>query len=209
MKLFTVLLLTMSLFSACVAQRGESTANRKVSDFTSLNVSGGFGTSTLEQGTPGVKIITDESNLKYIITENEGDELNIYFSKDAPRNIRASLVITFSSLKEINNSGSTNFESQSTIKSKRMTFNFSGSGNFMGGVDVEYLEVNISGSSDFKLNGYAQLQEYTISGSGNIMANALKGKQAEVAISGSGNVDLNVESVQTSTSGSGRVRNSN
>jgi Putative auto-transporter adhesin, head GIN domain len=209
-RFFSAFALFCMLATACVAQKGENTsADRQVSDFHTLNVSGGFGASKLVYGTPGVKIITEAKWLPYIITENKGDDLNIYIKKGAPRGIVATLEVTFRELHELNNSGSTDFTSSDVIKAKTFTFNYSGSGDFSGEIEVDKLEINVSGSSDFSLRGNARKQEYSISGSGDIQADELKGDEAEVAISGSGDVSLHVGSVESSTSGSGRVRNRN
>jgi hypothetical protein len=215
MKNLNLLALVAFVFCLCAAfttQKGEPiTSERKVSDFTTLNVSGGFGASKLEYGaTPSVKIITEEKWLQYVVTENKGDDLSIYFKKGAPNGIRASLVVTYKQLSEINNSGSTDFTCSGLIQGKSLTLNYSGSGDFSSEVSVDKLEINVSGSSDMSLRGQAKKQEYAISGSGDIHAESLKGESAEVAISGSGDVELHINgSVETSTSGSGRVRNRN
>jgi hypothetical protein len=210
-KLFTALAICFASFASCVAQKSEMTsAQRSVEPFTVLSISGGFGKSTLKQGTPGVKVMTEDKWLQYIVTETDGNELKIYFKKGSPKDIRAALVISFDQITEINNSGSTDLEAVDPIKGRKLEFNYSGSGNFVGGIDVDRLDINISGSSDFQIKGKADRQEYAISGSGDIDANQLQGKEAEVAISGSGDVELNISgNVQMATSGSGRVRNRN
>jgi Putative auto-transporter adhesin, head GIN domain len=211
-----ILLTTLCIYfscsiTSCMAQRNEiSTADRKIEDYNTLNISGGFDKCTLVEGEPGVKIIAEDRYLPYIETKNEGNALGISIKRGAPKMITASLQVSYRSLKEINNSGSTDIELQGTLNTKSLDLNYSGSGDFVGSIDVNELEVNMSGSSDFTLSGRADKQTYAISGSGDVHANNLKGRDAEVAISGSGDVDLSINgNIETSSSGSGRVRNRN
>jgi hypothetical protein len=212
-QVFSLVAISFLIFTqACSAQRnnGNTSENRSIEDYTELNISGGFRKATLRKGAPSVRVIAEDRFLPYIITENEGKALSIYFKKGAPRDIEASLEITFSKLSEINNSGSTDIEVTDPITGQHLELNYSGSGNLKAEMEVEHLEVAISGSSDMTLRGNASKQDYAISGSGDIHAEQLRGENASVAISGSGDVDLNVSgNVRTSSSGSGNVRNRN
>lgn len=206
---FSLVLLFES--AACTAQnRSSSTETRNIEPFTQLNSSGGFDKITLRKGSPSVRVIAEDRFLPWIITENKGRGLDVYFKKGSPRDIRASLEITFNNLDEINNSGSSDIEILDPITGNQVEINFSGSGDLVADLDVDKLEVAISGSSDMTLRGRAAKQSYAISGSGDVHAESLRGDDASVAISGSGDVDLNVSgNVRTSSSGSGNVRNRN
>lgn len=187
----------------------QNTTTRTLSGFDKIAISGGYEKVTLKQGSAeSVTIEADGVSTDDVITEIKGSTLGIRMKKGSYRNSKISISVTYRSLNELSNSGSSDIVAETPIKGDRFEFNSSGSGDFTGAFDVKNLEVNISGSSDMKLSGKADKQAIAISGSGDIDAKELSGSEASVAISGSGDVALHVNGpVQTSVSGSGKVRN--
>ncbi len=187
----------------------NNTVTRSLSAFDQIAISGGFDQIILKEGSSeSVSLEVSGIDADKIITETKGSTLEISMKKGSYHNYKAKITITFKSIREVRNSGSSDIESLSTIKGEYFEFKSSGSGNFKGSFEVKKLEIAISGSSDIKLTGSADKQKYAISGSGDIDASSLKGKSADVAISGSGDVDLNVDGpVHTAVSGSGDVKN--
>jgi len=206
-SLFSLLALLLTLSAG--AQK--TTATRSLSSFDHVAISGGFDKVLLKEGS--AESITlelsgiDADNIK---TEVKGNTLEIGVKKGWHGDFKATLTVTYRSINEISNSGSSDVELLSTLKGDAFKYRSSGSGDLKGTFEVKKLEARISGSADMTLSGNADQQEYSISGSGDINASALKGKSAEVAISGSGDVNLNVDGpVRTSVSGSGDVKNKN
>ncbi|MCB0544304.1 MAG: DUF2807 domain-containing protein [Saprospiraceae bacterium] len=197
------------LFLFAFHGNAQTTDTRSLSSFDKIAVSGGFETLILKEGSSeSVTIEATGINADKIKTEVHGGTLEIGMKRGNHGHYKAKITVTYRSLKEIANSGSTDIEAVSVIKGERFEFAGSGSGDFKGSFDVDKLEIAISGSSDMKLNGKAQKQEIAISGSGDVDASGLKGKEASVAISGSGDVKLNVDGpVRSSVSGSGNVSN--
>lgn len=186
----------------------QKTETRQVGDFKKLSISGGYDKMVLREGSsPSVKITADGVELDKIITENSGDELEIRMKNGSYRNCHIEIEVVFTKLEELHSSGSTDVVAQSVIRGEQFDCHFSGSGNFTGEFEVKKLSLHISGSADFAVKGRADEQEIHISGSGDVAAAGLKGQKASVSISGSGDVDLNVERVRSSVSGSGRVNN--
>ncbi len=205
-NLFVVLLCTVFAFSL----HAQSTETRTLESFNSIDVSGGFDLITVQQGdTEKVVIEASGVSLDKIETKVQGSHLGIAMKKGKyGKNAKIKITVTYKSIKEINNSGSSDIMTAGVIKADAFEFNSSGSGDFKGEFDVRDLEINMSGSSDFTLRGTADEQAYAISGSGEIDASSLKGKTAEVAISGSGDVALSVSgNVKSAVSGSGKVNN--
>ncbi len=197
------LLLTTSLFA-------QSTSTRDVSGFNTVNIGGGFDQVTFVAGNKeGVVIKSSKIDPEKIETKVNGDELSIGMKKGSYSDSgKITIEVTYKSLKEVNNSGSSDIVMAGTLKADKFELNSSGSGNLKGSFDVRDFSVNISGSADVVVDGQATEQHYAISGSGDIDAGGLLGETAEVAISGSGDVDLNVSGkVRTSISGSGDVDN--
>jgi predicted ATPase len=199
----------LALLLALGAGAQKTTATRTLSSFDKIAVSGGFDKVLLQEGS--AESITlelsgiDADNIK---TEVKGNTLEIGVKKGWYGDFKATLTVTYRSINAVSNSGSSDVELLSTVKGDAFTYRSSGSGDFKGAFEVKKLEARISGSADMTLSGNADEQKYAISGSGDINAAALKGKSAEVSISGSGDVDLNVEgSVRANVSGSGDVKN--
>ncbi len=200
-------LLALLLVAGLHAQ--TSTSTRSLSAFDHIAISGGFDKVILKEGNAeGIVLELNGIDADKIKTEVKGNTLEIGMKKGWYGDFKATLTVTFRSLREISNSGSSDIESVSTIKGESFEYSGSGSGDFKAVFEVKKLKIRISGSSDMMLTGSADNQEYAISGSGDINASKLKGKSAEVSISGSGDVDLNVDGpVRTAVSGSGDVKN--
>jgi len=205
-NLFVVLLCTVFAFSI----HAQSTETRTLESFNSIDVSGGFDLITVQQGDIE-KVVIEASgiDLDKIETKVQGSHLGIAMKKGMWGNkAKVKITVTYKSIKEINNSGSSNIMTAGVIKADAFEFNSSGSGDFKGEFNVRNLEINSAGSSDFTLRGTADKQAYANAGSGDVDASLLKGKTAEVAISGSGDVAISVSgNVQSAVSGSGKVNN--
>jgi len=185
----------------------QNNVTRSLSSFDKIAISGGYESVMLQEGSS--ESITLELNgvdADKIITEVKGSTLEIGMKKGSYNGSKIRMTITYKNLKEVAASGSSNIEALSVIKTSEFDLASSGSSNFKGAFDVKDLDIAISGSSKMVLTGTATEQEFAISGSANIDAGDLKGKTAEVAISGSGNVLVGVDGpVQSSVSGSGKV----
>jgi hypothetical protein len=87
-----------------------------------------------------------------------------------------------------------------------MQVEISGSGDIATGFSGEKLEGQISGSGDMDLSGDAQFFDFKISGSGDLNAYGLETQNADVVVSGSGDMRIRVlEDLKVKISGSGDV----
>ncbi len=207
MQKFLLSLFALLLVTGLQAQ--TSTSTRSLSAFDHIAISGGFDKIILKEGdAEGIVLELNGIDADKIKTDVKGSTLEIGVKKGWHGGFKSTLTVTFRSLRRVSNSGSSYIETLSTIKGESFEYSGSGSGDFKAAFEVKKLEVHISGSADMTLTGSADQQDYAISGSGDINASKLKGKSAEVSISGSGDVDLNVDGpVRTAVSGSGDVKN--
>ena len=197
----------ISLMAGLVLTAMASAQTRSLSTFDKIAISGGFDAIILQEGSSeSVSLDVSGINADKIITEVKGNTLEIGMKKGNYNNFKARITVTYRNLQKIANSGSSDIEVVSVLKGDKFEIASSGSGDFKGAFDVKDLNIAISGSSDMALKGKADNQAIKISGSGDILASDLKGSQASVAISGSGDVKLGVDGpVRTAVSGSGRV----
>ena len=197
----------ISLMAGLVLTAMASAQTRSLSTFDKIAISGGFDAIILQEGSSeSVSLDVSGIDADKIITEVKGNTLEIGMKKGNYNNFKARITVTYRNLQKIANSGSSDIEVVSVLKGDKFEIASSGSGDFKGAFDVKDLNIAISGSSDMALKGKADNQAIKISGSGDILASDLKGSQASVAISGSGDVKLGVDGpVRTAVSGSGRV----
>jgi HSP20 family molecular chaperone IbpA len=187
----------------------NSIVTRSLPSFDKIGISGGYDVVFLKEGdVESVSLEVSGTNPDNIETEVKNGILHIKTKKGNYRNLKAKITITYRMLKSVANSGSSDIVALSPIKADEFEFASSGSGDFKAEFDVKDLDIAISGSSDMTLKGKAEDQAFSISGSGDVDATGLKGSRAEVSISGSGDVKLNVSGkVKSAVSGSGRVTN--
>jgi len=206
MKIRPLISLMAGLVLTAMAS-AQSPVTRSLSTFDKIAISGGFDAIILQEGSSeSVSLDVSGIDADKIITEVKGNTLEIGMKKGNYRNFKARITVTYRNLHKIANSGSSDIEVVSVLKGDKFEIASSGSGNFKGEFDVKDLSIAISGSSEMALKGKADNQSIKISGSGDILASDLKGSQAEVSISGSGDVKLGVDGpVRTAVSGSGRV----
>jgi hypothetical protein len=117
------------------------------------------------------------------------------------------IYITIPEVKEIGISGSGNIVTSNTIQSNNLSFDISGSGNVTAAVQTTSVSSNISGSGNINMSGIASIVKFTVSGSGNLRGYQLETLDADITVSGSGDVETTVENnLNVTVSGSGSVR---
>ncbi|HLO81623.1 MAG TPA: head GIN domain-containing protein [Chitinophagaceae bacterium] len=188
---------------------------RKVESFHGVSVSGAI-ELYVSQGPQAVAVsAASQEDVDKIITEVEDGILKIRFKdkkswwsdqwNTTGRKFKA--YVSAEQLDYLAQSGSGNIRIEGTLKSPELNFEVSGSGNIYGDIQTKDLKVRASGSSNIKLSGTASNAEFSCSGSGNINAPGLNTDICEVNMSGSGNAELTVNKELSATiSGSGNIR---
>jgi hypothetical protein len=199
---------------------------REISAFTSISVSGS-GTLRVHKGARKVELKSDSNILGYITTTVSGDTLKIGFK---PFNTLLKVTkleydVTLPDLEGVHLSGSGEaiidpfkgkdffgeVSGSGGIKAeldyKSVSLRASGSGDFDATIVANELELRCSGSGGASLKGAASRVGVTISGSADIRARELEAREVDIAISGSGAVEIQAEkSIDAKISGSGDVR---
>jgi hypothetical protein len=158
-----------------------------------VRVRGGEGNEILARGAPDV--------LSHV--ELRGSRLSLDCYLDPSRAI--DITLPGQTFRRINVSGRTKVDLDN-LDQPQLAINISGSGSVHGQGSVDRLSVKVSGSGDAKLGDLAIKQlTLKISGSGNI--EAAPKDEADITISGSGNVRLlsRPPQLRTHVSGSGRI----
>jgi Putative auto-transporter adhesin, head GIN domain len=193
--------------STLLAQKTET---RTLESFNSIGISGAYDVLLVESDKEEVTIKAKGIELERIETKVKNNQLEIGTKKGRYTDSDVHITIYYKKIKELSCSGSSNIKTQQPIKAEKFVYASSGSGNFEAEIDTKELEVALSGSGNIDFKGTAEKQSYALSGSSDVDASKLSGTSAEVAISGSGDVELNINGrVKSAVSGSGRVSNNN
>jgi hypothetical protein len=187
------------------------TNTRSTASYDDIKVMGSFDVD-LVAGKEGAIIVKAEENLQqYIKVEVEGNVLKIYTEKN--KNISSSmgkniqLTIPFEKISSVTLSGSGDVKSKSTIKSDSFSAALSGSGNLDLDVDATTFNLAVSGSGDVVLKGNTGDFTTKLSGSGDIDSDALKAKNVDITISGSGDSKVFCSgNLKARVSGSGDIQ---
>lgn len=219
----TVLFITVALFSITTINaqwwgnskkiKGDGnmvTKTRNVSDYDQIKVKGSLDVSLIS-GTEGKIKIEGESNLiEYIVTEVEDESLKIYVKKGyyLKQSTGKKLVITvpFKDISAVSLSGSGDIVSKDTITANDFKTGVSGSGDISLVVSAQNITGQVSGSGDLVLRGTSDSFEARVSGSGDIQAYDLKAQDVNVAVAGSGDLEVTAtSSIKARVSGSGDI----
>jgi hypothetical protein len=183
---------------------------RSIGAFSKIGSSGSWDVMVAYGSTCSVQVEGDENLIPYIVTEVEGNHLNIHSKKNSNLRSKNKIVIyvVLNNLTAVALSGSGNIMGEGKFSSDEpLQFSVSGSGNIKIAFNsASTVSMSIAGSGNIQLSGKAEKAEVSISGSGNADCANLQVNHAAARISGSGNVRIFAnQSVKASISGSGNV----
>ena len=189
----------------------EVTKERTTASYDKVVVSGNINV-TLVSGKEGNLVVTAEENfMEHIITEVKEGKLKIRIKKNS--NLKPSsgkkimITVPYEDINYVALSGSGNVVSKNTIKANQFEAVVSGSGGMKLAVNASELNGKVSGSGDLRLTGKTADLDFRVSGSGNVSAYELIASNANILVSGSGNIRIFCEdSLKARVSGSGNVR---
>lgn len=208
----TKIKLTLSILfifagASLFAQQSEI---RDVPAFTKLSLSTAAKLHLTQGNTQKVELKGSEEALKDVETEVRGGHLIIkrenssWFSWSDSDELE--IYVTVPKIEELNVSGSGKVYGKNKFETSDLEISVSGSGGVAIETDAKDLDLSISGSGQIELEGSAAHADISISGSGSLEAEDLKAVSYKIIISGSGSCKVNAEkSIDASISGSGSV----
>lgn len=170
-----------------------TTANRDLSGFREIDLSGGMNLFLSQGPDYSVRIEAESNLMEYIEVEKDGDELEIKVKRGY--NLRPSkgikIYVTAPSFEDLSIAGSGNIRAETKLSnSEDLDLSISGSGSMMLDVQSPNVGARISGSGNIVLNGNTRSFDARITGSGDIKAFNLLSETSEVKITGGGNVEV-------------------
>ena len=202
----------MVLFSGCIEQSctqgsGKIIAEtRAVESFNSIDLQG-WGDLYITEGPQQPLQIQGEDNILPLLKTVVSDGLLKIYTDGCIRTTEPlRIYATAWHLESLETSGISTITSQSRISSPALDLKVSGAGAVYLDVDCIDLNTEISGAGGAVLNGRADRSNIICSGSGGIDALDLSTNLTRIEVSGSGQAEVNVQSVlDARISGSGSV----
>lgn len=207
MKTFLTLLLSLLITIPSFSQKRTVDVN----NFSELSL-GISGTVYLRQGSDvKVEIECDDDIYDEIEFEMRGDKLVIKRERswgwgNGWRRSEVDIYVTMRSIEALSVSGSGLIESKGLLETEDIDLSVSGSGDMELDLNSDDMDLRISGSGSIRLDGTAEEAEARISGSGKVKAEDLTVKYFTARISGSGSCYITAtDEIDASISGSGSV----
>src|SRR5258708_7617389 len=129
--LLFVAVISLSVLSSCrfgcVNGSGHQvTQTNKVSNFTKIDISGGFKVNRKQDSSQVVSIIADDNLMKYIRTSVDGDRLHIYTKRNLCGSGEMVINIGVKSLESIKSSGAIDLNSDGKLVTKDLYLGLNG-----------------------------------------------------------------------------------
>lgn len=185
----------------------SKTEIRNAEGFNDISSSGDFRVTVIPGSQYSVEVTAESNLLPYIETDVNGHNLKIRTRgvHSLRQNLPIEVNITTPDLTGLSLSGSGIIKTGS-FDANSFSINISGSGDIDTEVYADKIKANISGSGIIYLTGDAVETDFVVSGSGKIKSFNLLQDHCKAAISGSGDMYVNVfETIDANISGSGRV----
>lgn len=196
--LFLFLLFSVS---ACRFMGGERVAgngvlkaqDRAIGSFKGVSVGGSMDVVLIPGSVHSVRVEADENLLQHIITELDGDVLQIgpadNMNLDPDAGMKVYVTAPIFNVVEVDGSG--NITSQGRIRAdEKLETEIAGSGDIRLELDAPEVQMEITGSGTIHLSGNTRRFRSEINGSGDLRAFDLLSEDTEVEISGSGDAQV-------------------
>lgn len=192
----------------CVRGSGnEATENRKVADFSRIDISGGFNVTLKQDSSLSLKITADDNLFKYIKTNVSGGTLHIYTRRNVCNSGRMTVNLGIRQLEELKTSGGIEVESEGKIVTGDMHFRLSGATKVTMELNAANVTTRGSGSTELNLKGQATSHTIELTGSGKVNALDFVVGNCDIQTTGVGECNVNVlHSLNINSTGASDVK---
>lgn len=205
MKMFIFLSVVMMAYG-CDAHIDQGKDVRNISGFKSLRVSDGINVYLTQGDDFYVRVEADDDELDRIVTEVEGQTLNIYYKGRSWLNFNmghSNVYITMPVVESITSSGGSDVYGQNTIKASDLELHSSGGSDINIDVEANELTIHSSGGADVRAEGHADYLEAHSSGGSDILGYDLEVKVAILDSSGGSDIKITVNDEITANASGG------
>ena len=216
-KLYSIAMLFIAAISlsvlsscrfGCIKGSGHRiTENHKVSDFSKLDISGGFKIHLKQDSSLTVTVNADDNLMKYIHVNSEGDKLRIYSKKNICGSGELELNIGVKNLEVIKASGGINLATDGKLNTKDLHLELSGASQIDMDLNAANLFTEGSGSTDMTLRGQAASHKIEFAGSGKVKAGDFVVGSYDIETTGASECTINVlKDLNVNTTGAADIK---
>ncbi|HWZ13907.1 MAG TPA: head GIN domain-containing protein [Mucilaginibacter sp.] len=199
--------LSSCMFNCVHGSGTEASESRKVSDFSRIDISGGFKVVLKQDSSLSVKITADDNLLKYIKTTVNGSKLRIYTRRSFCNSSQTIVYIGVRHLEELKASGGIEVESDGKITTQDIHLRLSGATKITMDLNAANVTTNGSGATELNLKGQASSHNIDLSGSGKVNALDFVVGNCEIQTAGVGHSEVNVlHSLSIHSTGASEVK---
>lgn len=187
----------------------QATITRTTEPYDKISTGGSFNVELVSGKEGTITIEGDENIINHIVTEVVGNELKVHFEKDKSYNYKQDITITipFEEISEISFAGSGNLITKNAINANDFEAKMAGSGNCTLELNAKNIVAKIAGSGNLKLSGTTTELEAKTAGSGDLNCTKLTSENANVAVAGSGSLEVNcTNNLIAKVAGSGNIQ---
>lgn len=211
----------LALFSLSIAQAQnwkkekikesgiKTSITRTTLAYDAISANGSFKVELVSGKEGNITINGDENIISHIITEVENNTLMVRFDKNKSYTYTSTITITipFEEISSLSFAGSGEIETKNTINAPNFNIVFTGSGEGNFDINAEHLKTTLSGSGEIEIKGEVKELEGIVSGSGEIDSSKLIATNANVIVTGSGEIKVNCTTIlEAKVSGSGTIK---
>ena len=182
---------------------------RSATNISKIKLEGGINV-IIDNGLAAARVEADENIVPYIVTENDGDWLDIKVKDNVSLHSSKPMTVYVSipSVTEIKIAGSGNVSANGKFSSNnKMSFEVTGSGKITMDVNAPEVKANVAGSGTIHISGQTRTVLVTIAGSGGYEGADLKAEDADINIAGSGDAAVFADvNLKASIAGSGNIK---
>jgi hypothetical protein len=192
----------------CIKGSGHQiTENHKVSDFTRLDISGGFKVHLKQDSSLTVTVNADDNLMKYIHVNSDGEKLRIYSKKNICGSGELELNIGVKNLEVIKTSGGINLATDGKLVTKDLHLELNGASKIDMDLNAANLFTEGSGSTDMTLRGQATSHKIEFAGSGKVKAGDFVVGSYDIETTGASDCVINVlKELNVNTTGAADVK---
>lgn len=187
----------------------QTTITRTTETYDKISTGGSFNVELVSGKEGTITIKGDENIISHIITEVIDNELKVYFEKNISYNYKQDITITipFEEISEISFAGSGNIFTKDAINATNFEAKMAGSGDCKLEINAKSIIAKMAGSGNLKLSGTTEKLEAKTAGSGDLNCSKLISQDADVAVAGSGSLEVNcTNNLKAGVAGSGSIQ---
>lgn len=192
----------------CVKGSGHQVSeNRKVTDFTKIDISGGFKVNLKQDSSLTVIINADDNLMKYIKSSVDGDRLHIYTKRSLCGSGEIVINIGVRNLERINASGAVELNSDGKLNTKDLHLELNGASKVNMDLNAANVRTVGHGATEINLKGQASSHSVELAGSGKIYALDFVVGSYTIETAGASHCEVNVlHDLTVNTTGASEIK---